>query len=92
MAAVRDPRRAMPAVTRLTRPRHQEFRTRCLGYNHHGKPVNITYMVPTKDLDDRKNFDNLGGVAAGMKINHTLAFPGEGADERRTHSHGLGPR
>jgi hypothetical protein len=42
-----------------------------LGYNHKGKLVNITYMVPLKDLDARKNFETLGGVAAGMKISHT---------------------
>jgi len=42
-----------------------------LGYNHQGKLVNITYMVPLKDLDARKNFETLGGVAAGTKINHT---------------------
>ena len=42
-----------------------------LGYNHQGKLVNITYMVPLKDLDAHKNFETLGGVAAGMKISHT---------------------
>ena len=42
-----------------------------LGYNHQGKLVNITYMVPLKDLDARKNFETLGGVAAGLKISHT---------------------
>jgi len=42
-----------------------------LGYNHRGKLVNITYMVPLKDLDAHNNFEALGGVAAGMKINHT---------------------
>ena len=42
-----------------------------LGYNHQGKLVNIIYMVPLKDLDAHKNFETLGGVAAGMKINHT---------------------
>jgi hypothetical protein len=42
-----------------------------LGYNHQGKLVNITYMVPLKDLDARKNFETLGGVAAGTKNNHT---------------------
>ena len=42
-----------------------------LGYNHQGKLVNITYMVPLKDLDARKNFETLGGVAAGVKISHT---------------------
>ena len=42
-----------------------------LGYNHQGKLVNIVYMVPLKSLEARKNFDNLGGVAAGVKVNHT---------------------
>ena len=42
-----------------------------LGYNHKGKLVNITYMVPLKDLDGHKNFETLGGVAAGVKLNHT---------------------
>lgn len=42
-----------------------------LGYNHAGKLVNIIYMVPLKDLDSHKNFDALGGVAAGIKLNHT---------------------
>ncbi len=42
-----------------------------LGYNHKGKLVDIVYMVPVKDLDAHKNFENIGGVAAGLKINHT---------------------
>jgi hypothetical protein len=42
-----------------------------LGYNHKGKLVNIVYMVPVKDLDAHKNFENIGGVATGLKINHT---------------------
>ena len=42
-----------------------------LGYNHKGKLVNIIYMVPLKDLDAHKNIEDVGGVAAGMKINHT---------------------
>lgn len=42
-----------------------------LGYNHKGKLVNIIYMIPLKDLDAHKNFETLGGVAAGVKINHT---------------------
>lgn len=42
-----------------------------LGYNHKGKLVNITYMVPLKDIDGHKNFETLGGVAAGMKLDHT---------------------
>lgn len=42
-----------------------------LGYNHKGKLVNIIYMVPIKDLDAHKNFQDLGGVGAGMKLDHT---------------------
>jgi len=42
-----------------------------LGYDHKGKLVNITYMVPLKDIDGHKNFETLGTVAAGVKLNHT---------------------
>jgi hypothetical protein len=42
-----------------------------LGYNHKGKLVNITYMVPLKDIDGHKNFETLGTVASGVKLNHT---------------------
>ena len=42
-----------------------------LGYNHKGHLVNITYMVPLKDIDGHKNFETLGSVAAGVKLNHT---------------------
>lgn len=42
-----------------------------LGYNHKGKLVNVIYMVPLKDLDEHKNFEDLGRVAAGMRLNHT---------------------
>jgi hypothetical protein len=42
-----------------------------LGYDHKGKLVNITYMVPLKDIDGHKNFEALGTVASGVKFNHT---------------------
>lgn len=42
-----------------------------LGYDHKGKLVNIIYMVPLKDLDAHKNFEDLGGVAKGVKLDHT---------------------
>ena len=42
-----------------------------LGYNHKGELVNITYMVPLKDIDGHKNFEALGTVAAGVKLDHT---------------------
>ena len=42
-----------------------------LGYSHNGKLINITYMVPLKSIDAHKNFETLGGVAAGVKLDHT---------------------
>jgi len=42
-----------------------------LGYDHKGKLVNITYMVPLKDIEAHKNLETLGTVAAGVKLNHT---------------------
>jgi hypothetical protein len=42
-----------------------------LGYDHKGKLVNITYMIPLKDIDAHRNFETLGDVAAGIKLNHT---------------------
>jgi hypothetical protein len=39
-----------------------------LGYSHKGKLVNITYMVPLKSIEAHKNFETLGGVAAGVKL------------------------
>jgi hypothetical protein len=42
-----------------------------LGYSHKGKLVNITYMVPLKSIEAHKNFETLGGVAAGVKLDHT---------------------
>ena len=42
-----------------------------LGYSHKGKLVNITYRVPLKDIDGHKNFEALGKVAAGVKLDHT---------------------
>jgi hypothetical protein len=42
-----------------------------LGYNRKGELVNIVYMIPMKDLDAHKNFEAVGGVAAGVKLNHT---------------------
>ncbi len=41
-----------------------------LGYNKAGKLVDIVYMLPLKQLDDHKNFDDEGGVAKGLRIDH----------------------
>ena len=42
-----------------------------LGYDRKGKLTNITYMVPLAQLDERKNWTNVGGAAAGVMIDHT---------------------
>ncbi len=42
-----------------------------LGYNRAGKMVNVIYMVPLADLTAQKNFNDLGTVVKGVKINHT---------------------
>jgi hypothetical protein len=43
-----------------------------LGYDKSGKKlVNITYMVPVKDLEAHKNMDDLGANLGDVKIDHT---------------------
>lgn len=42
-----------------------------LGYDHGGKLVNITYMVPLKDMESHKNFDRLGTAVDSVEVNHT---------------------
>ena len=42
-----------------------------LGYDHKGKLVNVTYMIPIKDLEAHKNFEAVGSVVAGVKLDHT---------------------
>lgn len=41
------------------------------GYDKAGKLVNVTYMLPTAQLDKHKAWNDLGGPAKGLKINHT---------------------
>jgi hypothetical protein len=46
-----------------------------LAYDKAGKLVNVTYMVPLKQFDDRKSLDGLGAATAGLRIDHTdVAF------------------
>ncbi|MFZ1625560.1 MAG: hypothetical protein WAU48_12385 [Gammaproteobacteria bacterium] len=42
-----------------------------LGYDKQGQLVNVTYMVPLKDLDAHKNFEAMGATLGDLKINHT---------------------
>jgi hypothetical protein len=42
-----------------------------LGYDRNGKLVNVTYMVPLKQIEDHKAMNDLGTAAKGVKIDHT---------------------
>lgn len=42
-----------------------------LGYDKSGRLVNVTYMVPLKDLNAHKNFVDEGAKLGDLKINHT---------------------
>lgn len=42
-----------------------------LGYDRKGKLTNVIYMIPLAQLNERKDWTNLGGAAAGLKIDHT---------------------
>lgn len=42
-----------------------------LGYDKSGKLVNVIYMVPSKDFEQRKALLKLGTAAAGLKVDHT---------------------
>jgi hypothetical protein len=42
-----------------------------LGYDRTGKLVNVTYMVPLKQIEEHKAMNDLGTAAKGVKIDHT---------------------
>lgn len=42
-----------------------------LGYDKKGQLVNVTYMVPLKDLNEHKNFENMGAKLGDLKIKRT---------------------
>src|SRR6185312_15944073 len=44
-----------------------------LGYNHNGELVNVTYMISSKDLDQHKDWNDLGQKIAtlDLKVDHT---------------------
>ncbi len=42
-----------------------------LGYDKEGKLVNVTYMLPSAQVDKNKAWNNLGTAVGGMKIDHT---------------------
>ena len=59
-----------------------------LGYDKKGHLVNVTYMVPLKDLESHKNFETLGNKLGDLKINHTdfIYNPGHpGVEEPHYH-------
>jgi mono/diheme cytochrome c family protein len=42
-----------------------------LGYDHKGRPVDIAHMVPIKNLDAHRNFDDLGAKLGHLRIDRT---------------------
>jgi hypothetical protein len=44
-----------------------------LGYNHNGQLVNVTYMISSKELDQHKDWNDLGQKVANLdlKVDHT---------------------
>lgn len=59
-----------------------------LGYDKKGQLVNVTYMVPLKDLNDHKNFETMGAKLGDLKIKHTdfIYNPGHpGVEEPHYH-------
>jgi len=44
-----------------------------LGYNHQGQLVNVTYMISSKELDQHKDWNDLGQKVANLdlKVDHT---------------------
>ena len=44
-----------------------------LGYNHDGQLVNVTYMISIKELDQHKDWNDLGQKVAqlDLKVDHT---------------------
>ena len=43
-----------------------------LAYDHNGKLVSTIYMIPTKDIQDQKTFDEL--AAPGGKVDHVSMY------------------
>lgn len=59
-----------------------------LGYDKKGHLVNVTYMVPLKNLNEHKNFENMGDKLGDLKIKRTdfLYNPGHpGVEEPHYH-------
>ena len=59
-----------------------------LGYDKKGHLVNVTYMVPLKDLDAHKNYETRGDKLGALAITHTdfIYNPGHpGVEEPHYH-------
>jgi hypothetical protein len=42
-----------------------------LGYDKRGELVNVTYMIPSVDLEKNKSWPTLGTAVSGLKVDHT---------------------
>lgn len=59
-----------------------------LGYDKNGKLTNVTYMLPTAQLEKNMVWNNLGMSAKGLKIDHTdvhVSGAHPGVAERHVH-------
>lgn len=42
-----------------------------LGYDRSGRLADVIYMIPLQDINQKKNFENLGTRVHGIKVDHT---------------------
>jgi hypothetical protein len=59
-----------------------------LGYDKEGRLVNVTYMIPSADLEKNKSWANLGASVSGLKVDHTEVHVSDahpGVAERHIH-------
>ena len=59
-----------------------------LGYDKAGRLVNVTYMLPSADLEKNKSWPNLGAAVKGLAVDHTevhLSGAHPGVAERHVH-------
>lgn len=59
-----------------------------LGYDKSGKLVNVTYMLPSADLEKNKSWPNLGVSVRGLAVDHTevhVSGAHPGVAERHIH-------
>lgn len=59
-----------------------------LGYDKNGVLVNVTYMLPSAELEKNKSWPKLGTAVSGLKVDHTevhVSGAHPGVTERHVH-------